>query len=178
MKKFFCMLIVFALAITAVSALAEPATYTDRDEDFTFTYDTDYFEITHEEYQSEDDDDLVLALGGKVEAWGHVLIQMTRVALDLEDEEAVAADQAAVQSLIEEAGATRGEWNGFQDVLMYAYDDEESFEQVFVIPCTDDETLSIMIQVDKIEDEDAAMARDDQISAVLDTLTFIEPEED
>ena len=176
MKKLFCMMIVFALAIAAVSALAETATYTDRADDFTFVYDTDCFEITQEEYQSEDDDDLVLVLGGKVEAWGQVFIQMNRVALDLEDEEAVAAYEAAEQELIKGAGATKGEWNGFQDVLMYAFDDEECLEQTFVIPTTDGETLSILVHVDKIEDEDAAMERDDQISAVLDTLEFIVPD--
>ena len=72
MKKLMSMMIVFALAIAAVTALAEPATYTDRDGDFTFTYDADMFEIVSEEYQSDDDDNLVLVLGGKVEAWGNV----------------------------------------------------------------------------------------------------------
>lgn len=40
----------------------------------------------------------------------------------------------------------------------------------------DDETLSILVHVDKIEDETVAMERDDQISAVLDTLAFIVPD--
>ena len=61
---------------------------------------------------------------------------------------------------------------------MYGFDDEESFEQTFVIPCTDDETLSILIHADKIEDEAAAMERDDQISAVVDTLAFLGQDKD
>ena len=48
MKKLVCMMIVFVLAIAAVTALAESATYTDRDGDCTFTYDADVFEITAE----------------------------------------------------------------------------------------------------------------------------------
>ena len=175
MKKLVCMMIVFALAIAAVTALAESATYTDRDGDFTFTYDADVFEITSEDYQSDDDDDLVLVLGGKVEAWGNVFIQFTRVEFDEDDLESM---QEAEQELIDNAGATKGEWNGFNDVLMYGFDDDECIEQTFVIPCTDDETLSILIHADKIEDEEAAMARDDQISAVVDTLVFLDQDKD
>ena len=175
MKKFACMMIVFVLAIATVTALAEPATYTDRDGDFTFTYDADLFEIASEDYQSDEDDNLVLVLSGKVEAWGNVFIQFTRAEIDYEDVESL---QSAEQELIENAGATKGEWNGFNDVLMYGFEDEESTEQTFVIPCTDDETLSIMIHADKIEDETVAMERDDQISAVVDSLKFLEEEDD
>ena len=175
MKKFVCMMMVFVLAIATVTALAESATYTDRDGDFTFTYDADVFEITSEDYQSDDDDNLVLVLGGKVEAWGNVFIQFTRVEFDEEDLESM---QEAEQELIDNAGATKGEWNGFYDVLMYGFEDEECIEQTFVIPCTDDETLSILIHADKIEDEAAAMERDDQISAVVDTLVFLDQDKD
>ncbi len=171
MKRLVCVIIVFALA--AVAALAEPAVYTDRSDDFTFTYDTDAFEIVREDYQSDDDDDLVLVLSGKDPAWGSAFIQFTRTALDPDDEEAANASRAAEEELISGLGATRGEWNGFPEVLMYAVDDDESIEQTFVIPCTDDETLAILVHVDRIGDEAAAMARDDQISAVLDTLAFI-----
>ena len=80
----------------------------------------------------------------------------------------------AERELIDNAGATKGEWNGFYDVLMYGFEDEECIEQTFVIPCTDDETLSILIHADKIADEAAAMERDDQISAVVDTLKFLD----
>ena len=59
-------------------------------------------------------------------------------------------------------------------LVQYGFDDEECTEQTFVIPCTDDETLSILIHADKIEDEAAAMERDDQTSAVLDTLKFLD----
>ena len=175
MKKLVSMMIVFVLALTAVAATAETATYTDRDNDFTFSYDADAFEITFEDYQSDDDDNLVLVLGGKVEAWGNVFIQFTRVDYSEDDIEAM---QSAEQELIDNFGATKGEWNGFYDVLMYGFDDEESTEQTFVIPCDDDETLSILVHTDKIEDEATAMARDDQISAVLDTLEFIDLDKD
>ena len=169
MKKLIGVLIV--LALSTVAALAEPVAYTDRADDFTFTYDPDVFEIVQEEYQSEEDDDLVLVLSGKDEAWGNVFIQFTRTAVNAEDAE---ASRAAEEELISGMGATKGEWNGFYEVLMYSAEDEESFEQTFVIPCTDDETLAILVHVDKIEDEEAAVNRDDQISAVLDTLAFIE----
>lgn len=174
MKKLICMAIVFAMAFAAVAALAETETYTDRADDFTFTYDTDAFEIAMEDYQSDEDDDLVLVLSGKDEAWGEVFIQMTRTLLDVEDEEAIEAYNEAEEELISGLGATKGEWNGFNEVLMYTIDDEEFTEQTFVIPCTDDETLTILIHTEKIEDEEAAMARDDQISAVLDSLAFVE----
>ena len=174
MKKIISLILVAILALTAAFALAESATFTDRADDFTFTYDTEAFEITLEEYQSETDDDLVLVLSGRNEAWGNVFIQMNRVALDVENEEAMAAYREAEEALIEGAGATRIEWNGFAEVLTYSFDDEECVEQTFVIPCTDDETLSILIHADKIEDEEIAMERDDRISAVLDSLKFVE----
>lgn len=173
MRKLVCLMIVFALAIAATAALAETATYTDRSNDFTFTYDDEHFEITFEDYQADDDDDLMLVLGGKDEAWGNVFIQMSRVDIDFDDAEEFAAYKEAEEQLISGAGATKGEWNGFQDVLMYEFDDEECLEQSFTIPC-DDETLSILVHSDKIGDEEAAMARDDQISAVLDSLKFID----
>ena len=104
MKKFVCMMIVFVLAVATVTALAESATYTDRDGDFTFTYDADVFEIISEDYQSDDEGSLVLVLGGKVEAWGNVFIQFTRVEFDEEDLESM---QEAEQELIDNAGATK-----------------------------------------------------------------------
>ncbi len=171
MKKFICTVIAFALAFTAVAALAETATYTDRSEDFTLAYDTDAFEITLEDYQADDDDNLILVLSGRNEAWGEVFIQFTRT--ELEDEEDVKASQEAEAQLIAGMGATKGEWNGFYDVLMYTAEDETCTEQSFVIPCTDDETMAILVHVENIEDEEAVMARDDAISAVLDSLTFI-----
>ncbi len=175
MKKFVCMMIVFALTITTVTALAEFVAYTDRDGDFTFTYDTDVFEVTFEDYQSDDDDNLVLVLSGKVETWGNVFIQFTRVEFDEED---LYTMQEAEQELINNTGATKGEWNGFYDVLMYGIDDEECIEQTYVITCSDDETLSILIHVDKIEDELSAKERDDQISAVVDTVVFLDQDDD
>ncbi len=60
--------------------------------------------------------------------------------------------------------------------LMYGFDDEECTEQTFVIPCADDETLASLIRADRIADEAAAMARDDQIGAGLDALAF--PDQD
>jgi len=72
---------------------------------------------------------------------------------------------------------TQGEWNGFKDVFMYTveYDDGAS-EHYFIAPVTDDDDnevediLTVVVGVNKLDDEDAAMERDDLISAVLDTL--------
>ncbi len=75
MRKFACLMIVFILALTAAVALAESATCTDRSDDINFIHDTDAFEIALEDYQSDNDDNLVPVLGGRVEAWGNVFIQ-------------------------------------------------------------------------------------------------------
>lgn len=176
MKKLVCTAIALALAFTAIAALAEPATYTDRSKDFTLTYEADDFEITTEEYQADDDDNLVLVLGGKNEAWGEVFIRFIRTELDTDAD--LKAHQDAEAELIAGVGATKGEWNGFHDVLMYAIEDEECTEQSFVISCSDDETMAILVHVENIEDEEAIMERDDQISAVLGSLTFIEDDDD
>ena len=71
---------------------------------------------------------------------------------------------------------TQGEWNGFKDVFMYTVENEDgASEHFFIAPVTDDDgevedILTIEIGVTAIEDEDAAMERDDLISAVVDSL--------
>ena len=76
---------------------------------------------------------------------------------------------------IEKAGieVACGEWNGFQDVHMYAFDDEDSLEQRFIIRPEENMSLAVIVTVDKLDDEEMSMARDDAISAVLDTLTWL-----
>lgn len=54
------------------------------------------------------------------------------------------------------------------------YEDGDA-EHYFIAPVTDDDgevedILTVIIGTSPIEDEDTLMARDDQISAVLDTL--------
>ena len=76
---------------------------------------------------------------------------------------------------IEEAGieVTQGEWNGFEDVHMYAFDDEDSIEQRFIVRPEEGVSLAVIVMVDKLDDDEMSMARDDAISAVLDTLSWL-----
>ena len=54
---------------------------------------------------------------------------------------------------------------------MIMYNDGE--EQIFLVPLTTGDQMTVAICVTEIEDEEAAMARDDQISAVVDSLKVI-----
>ena len=58
-------------------------------------------------------------------------------------------------------------------VHMYAFDDEDSLEQRFIVRPEEGVSLAVIVMVDKLDDEDMSMARDDAISAVLDTLTWL-----
>lgn len=55
---------------------------------------------------------------------------------------------------------------------MYAFDDEDSLEQRFIVRPEEGVSLAVIVMVDKLDDEEMSMARDDAISAVLDTLTW------
>ena len=70
---------------------------------------------------------------------------------------------------------TQGEWNGLKGVFMYTVDHEDGgAEHFFIVSVIDDgeiaDILTVNIGVSQEDDEDAAMARDDQISAVVDSL--------
>lgn len=163
--------------IMLVSATAFAATYTDADADLTFEYDDALFEIAMEDAT---DDELLVFLDGKNEAWGEGTYVRIHLA-DLDDGESFpTVDDFAGMVEATGDGVTQGEWNGYQDVIMYSYTIEDSSEHVFIVPVYDDDgsevedILTINIGITDIEDEDAAMQRDDAISAVLDSLRLIE----
>ena len=144
--------------------------YTDRAGAFTFSYDPDAFVIAGEEYQDDaEDSDLVLTMNGTYAFWGDTVIQFQKT--KIEDPEGF--DDSFTP--IEEAGieVTHGEWNGFEDVHIYALDDEDSIEQRFIVRPEEGVSLAIIVTVDKLDDEEMSMARDDAISAVLDTLSWL-----
>lgn len=166
MKKLFAMLLVAALVL---STGAFAAVYT-HDDDIRFEYDENAFEISLED--CADDEDLVI-LTGKAAAWGDTFV---RIHLrDLKDGEAFPTMEDFTDMPV--AGeVTQGEWNGFRNVFMYTveYEDGDT-EHYFIAPVTDDdgeveEILTVIVGTGKAEDEDAATARDDGISMVLDTL--------
>ena len=69
---------------------------------------------------------------------------------------------------------TQGEWSGFEDVFMYTVDDDALTESYYIAPVTlgDDAPalLTVRIGVEKLDDEETSMKRDDMISAVVDSL--------
>ena len=167
MNKFFAILIAAVLALSCTAAFA--ATYTHED-DIRFEFDDAKFEITTNDHT--DDEDLVI-LTGKDAAWGDTFI---RIHLrDLEDHEAFPT-MDEFTAMPDAKDLTQGEWNGFKDVFMYTVEYEDgASEHYFIAPVTDDDgevedILTVVIGVNAIEDEDAAMERDDLISAVMDTL--------
>ena len=166
MKK---MLVLLLVAILALTATAFAATY-NHDDDIRFEYDENAFELSMDDHT--DDEDLVI-LSGKDAAWGETFI---RIHLrDLDDGEALPTlDDITVMP--DATDVSQGEWNGFKDVIMYTvtYEDGAS-EHYFIAPVVDDDgevedLLTVIIGVAKLDDEDAAMNRDDLISAVLDSL--------
>ena len=165
MNKFFAILIAAVLALSCTAAFA--ATY-NHDNDITFTYDDSLFEITMDDHT--DDEDLII-LDGKEAAWGNTFIRIHLA--DLDDNESFPILDDFVD--MGDTEVTQGEWNGYQDVFMYTVDNGDSTDSFFIAPVKDDdgevdEILTVEIGIDKIEDEEAAMTRDDMISEVVDTL--------
>lgn len=147
------------------------ASYTDRAGAFTFAYDPDAFVITGEEYQDDaEDSDLLLTMKGTYAFWGDAVIQFQKTKIEDPagfDDSFAAIGEAGIE-------VTHGEWNGFEDVHMYAFDDGESLEQRFIARPEEDVSLAVIVTVDKLDDEEMSMARDDAISAVLDTLSWLD----
>ena len=167
MNKFFAILIAAALVLSCNAAFA--ATYT-RDDDIRFEYDENAFEITLDDHG--DDEDLVI-LTGKDASWGNTFIRIHLA--DLRDGESFPTmDDFTVMP--DARDLTQGEWNGFKDVFMYNVAGEDGWtEYYFIAPVTDDDgeiedILTVNIGTAQLDDEEADMARADQISAVLDTL--------
>ena len=167
MNKFFAVLIAAVLALSCTAAFA--ATYTHED-DITFDYDETSFRIGMDDHT--EDEDLVI-LTGKDAAWGETFIRIHLA--DLRDGETFPT-MDEFTAMPDARDLTQGEWNGFKDVFMYTVEYEDGgAEHYFIAPVTDndgevEDILTVIIGVSKLDDEDAAMARDDQISAVLDTL--------
>ena len=169
MKKLFVMILI---AILTLSATAFAATYTS--DDILFEYDDTAFEVSLEDFT---DDESTVVLSGIVEDWGETYI---RIYLnDLEDGETFPT-MDEFQPLAE-AEVTQGEWDGYNDVFMYTLENEDGTSQYFFIaPVMDEDEeeveaiLTVEIGVTDIEDEDAAMGRDDLISAVIDSLAIDE----
>ncbi len=172
MKKFFAMLMIAVLALTCTSALA--ATYIDRDRDLTFEYDEALFEIA---MNDETDDELLVILAGKDAAWGETYVKFHLADLDDGEKFPTMADFDDMKASFG-IEVTQGEWNGFADVFMYTMPGEGNSESVFIAPIYDDDDdrevediLTVTVGVTDMEDP---MARDDAISAVLDTLKVLE----
>ena len=119
-----------------------------------------------------DDEDLII-LDGKDAAWGNTFIRIHLA--DLDDGERFPT-MDSFTAMPDAKDLTQGEWNGFKDVFMYTVESEDgASEHFFIAPVIDndgevEDILTVNIGTSPIEDEDTLMARDDQISAVLDTL--------
>ena len=166
MNKFFAILIAAVLALSCTAAFA--ATYT-HDDDIRFEYDDARFEIAMDDHT--DTEDLII-LNGKDEAWGDTFIRIHLAEL-IDDEVFPTLDDFVDMG---DTVVTQGEWNGFKDVFMYTVEYEDgTTEHYFIAPVTDDDgevddILTVIIGVSRLDDEDAAMERDDLISSVMDSL--------
>ena len=167
MKKIFALLLVTILAMTAT---ASAATYTH--EHLTFEYNDSFFEITMEDHGDEED---MVILHDKNQ--GGIRIHLR----DMEDGEKFPTlqDFAELEQGLN-TKVTQGEWNGYKDVFMYDVDDGETLEATFIVPIYDDDDrevedmLTVKICVTHLDDEETAMARDDKISEVVDTLKVLD----
>ena len=174
MKKLTCALLAIALMLL-MAAMAETRTYEDPDGEIAFDYDTDEFDIAMDD---EGDDEHLIILAGTQQDWGEYSIRFHL--RDLEEGEAAPtlADFAEIEAALD-TEVTQGEWNGFEDAFYYDVSSEEDYEMVFVVPLYDeggeaDELLTINVAVSALDDEEIGMARDDAISAVLDTLEVLD----
>ena len=142
--------------------------------DLAFSYNPEAFEVTDEE---SDDAHNVVLTGTKAE-WGEYSIAFNL--RELADGEAAPELGSYGDDLEEGAEATQGEWNGFENVITYTNATDTENVQVLVVPVKDaedgevEDVLTISITAQKLEDEDAAMERDDNISAVLDSLKLLD----
>ena len=175
MKKLIVALMIAALCLTG-DAMAK--TYTDRDHDLTFEYDENFFEISMED---ETDDELLVILSAKDPALTDTGIRFHLADLDDGETFHTLADFADIEQSLG-TKVEQGEWNGFKDVFSYDIPGDEVYESVFIVPVYDDDDddhdvediLTINISATKLDDEEAAMARDDALSAVLDTLKVLD----
>lgn len=165
MKKMLALVIASLLALSS-AAFAEIY----RSDDITFEYDENAFEVSVDD---RTDDETTVVLHGKNEAWGNTFIAF--YLKDLDDGEKFPT--MAEMSQMPDTTVTQGDWNGYKDVFMYTLEhDDGTSEHFFIAPVMDDDDkevedlLTVHIGVSKIEDASVAMARDDAISAVVDSL--------
>lgn len=171
MKKLLVMMLV---AILALGSTAFAATYT-LDEDITFEYDENAFEIANE---TKTDDEAVVVLNIKNANWGEgfVLIDLA----DLEDGKTfptLEEKQAEMQGV----DVIQGDWANFKNVLSFSTEEEGVTLSSFIVPIYDDDeptkvedVMSVVISVTKVDDEQAATDRDDAISNLVDSLKVID----
>ena len=151
MKKFFALLFVTILAMTAA---ASAATYTH--EHLTFEYSDSFFEITMEDHGDEED---MVILRDKNQ--GGIRIHLR----DMEDGEAFPTAEEIAKDLNVEV-TKMDEWGNFKDVLTYDTQSDNFIESVFIAPIYDDDgeiddILTVNINGEIIEDEEAAMESSD-----------------
>ncbi len=166
MKK---MIVMLLIAVFALSATAFAATYR-HDDDITFEYDENAIEIISEEHRDDVDN---IVMGFKDSAWGNGYISIVR--RELPD----GTPYPTCEEIAGELGVAQLEtlptWGHFKDVFTASITTNDVTETTFIAPVIDDdgeaeEMVTVTIGVTSLADEDAAMARDDAISAIVDTL--------
>ena len=165
MKKIITMILI---ALLALSTTAFATIYRHYD-DITFEYDDTLFEISMDDHTDNED---MIILTGKDTAWGNTFIRIHLRELD-DGEQFPTKDEFTPIADVE---VTQGDWNGYKNVFMYTIEDEDgTSDSFFIAPVADDDgkiedILTVEISVSRIDDEETAMARDDAISAVVDSL--------
>ena len=149
--------------------------YMDDGAELTFEYDTRLFEITRED---RGDDELLVELTARPEEWKGASILVHLV--DLKDDAAPTLE--SFRDIEETYGVkvTQGHWNGHDDVFAYAVDKDDHHEQVYVMTVYDAEdeepeaVLSVNVNTEALQDEQATEKRDNAIDAVLETLVALD----
>lgn len=168
-----------SILLERVDAMAEVPTedmiYSHPDCDLTFSYDPAAFIIAMDDH-TDDEDLVVLDLAN--EAWGEGYV---RICLhEMEDGEAFMTEEDIAN--IETSGVTvtkLDEWGGFTDVYNYSFADEEAVEIYYIAPVYDDDgeiedSLTVIVSVAPLDDDETEIARDDAISAVIDSLQVVD----
>ena len=158
-------------------AATESELYANSESDLMFMYDPAAFEVTSENFT--DDEDTVV-LGFQDASWGEGYIKLYLAEADensgFPTRESFAEMEEALGIQVEQMET----WSNFSNVFTYTVPDDGSTETVFIAPVYDDDdseiedVLTVTVATSLLDDEAAAMARDDAISAVLDTLEVVD----
>ena len=170
MKKIFALVLIAIMTLTAATAFA--ATYRYDGDDIVFTYNEELFDITMDDHT--DDEDLII-LTAKDEK-SSVSIHVAE--LDDGEKFPTLADFKDIEETLGVKVETLENWaNGYRNVFTYTAQNEDgAIEATFIAPVYDDDgeiddILTVRICVDNTDlEEEAAMARDDAISEIVDTL--------